>query len=179
MVTLPSYVNMISVYVANGFSEKWSFVLICGMANSTMRPSVITSCAKCLLWLLVPAAIAPFVTLRSLEERNQKTPRRRVRRVRITRDACTVENAPTNSRSADLALTCTAMPRTSGATLKGRRIATISMDLPPVHVVKLASTFTLAPYVSAEITALNNALYNTLFPIVTRFRWSRMAFGWP
>ena len=46
------------------------------------------------------------------------------------------------------------------------------MALPPVHVGKLASTFTLAPYVSAEITALNNALYDTLFPIVTRFCWS-------
>jgi hypothetical protein len=40
------------------------------------------------------------------------------------------------------------------------------MAPPPVHVM------TLALYVSVEITAFNSALYNTLFPIVTRFRWS-------
>ena len=59
----------------------------------------------------------------------------------------------------------------SGETWRGRLTALITMAHVPAHVRILVRTYTPVPCVSQEITLLNRALYDTLFPIRTKLRW--------
>ncbi|KAM6504424.1 hypothetical protein JOM56_001367 [Amanita muscaria] len=88
--------------------------------------------------------------------------------------ACTVASGTTATGGAGALGACpsSAMTKTVGATKTATRTASVSMAPLPAYIKILVSTYTPAPCVSAEITALNLALYSELFPIVTRLKWT-------
>jgi hypothetical protein len=65
-----------------------------------------------------------------------------------------------------------AIAKRNGATRIEKPTALATMDQTPAHVELLVSIYTPAPYVLPEIMALNTALFNELFPIVTRLKWT-------
>jgi hypothetical protein len=60
----------------------------------------------------------------------------------------------------------------SGATRMEELTASASMGHLHAHVARLVSIYMPAPYVSRKITALSAALFDELFPIVTRLKWT-------
>ena len=63
-------------------------------------------------------------------------------------------------------------PTNAGATRMARLIASVSTGQIPAHVETLVSIYTPAPYVSAEITALNAVIFGELFPIGMHLKWT-------
>jgi len=59
----------------------------------------------------------------------------------------------------------------SGVTWKDTLTALTIMDHVPAHVKTLVRTYTPVPCVSQEITVLNRALYDSLFPIRMKLHW--------